>query len=61
MHPSLKLGMLIGAVILAVIVFIHILPWLIAILAVCAVVKIYHWLNQPQDNRPLPRWPWGGK
>jgi hypothetical protein len=53
--------MLIGAVILAVIVFIHILPWLIAILTVCAVIKIYHWLNQPQDNRPLPRWPWGGK
>jgi hypothetical protein len=25
---------------------------------VCAVVKLWHWINQPPDNRPLPRWPW---
>jgi hypothetical protein len=61
MHPALKLAIFIGTVILAVIVFIHILPWIIAILAVCAMVKIYHWLNRPQDNRLLPRWPWGRK
>ena len=64
MHPLIKLALLVGAVFLAVtaiIVFIHILPWIIAILAVCAVIKIYHWLNQPRDNRPLPRWPWGDR
>jgi fatty acid desaturase len=61
MHPLIKLALLIGAVCLAVtvfIVFIHILPWIIGILVVCAVVKLYHWFNQPRDNRPLPRWPW---
>ena len=58
MHPLLKLALFVGAVILAVVVFIHILPWIIAILAVCAVIKLYHWLNQPPGNRPLPRWPW---
>jgi hypothetical protein len=59
MHPILKLALFVGAVILAVVVFIHILPWIIAILAVCAVVKLYHWANhQPRGNRPLPRWPW---
>jgi hypothetical protein len=42
----------------AVIVFIHILPWIIGILAVCAVFKLYHWVSQPRDNRQLPRWPW---
>ena len=60
-HPLLKLAIFIAAVVLVVIVFIHILPWIIAILAVCAVIKIYHWLNQPRDNRPLPRWPWGDR
>jgi fatty acid desaturase len=58
MHPFIKLALFIGAVVLAVILFIHILPWIIAILAVCAVIKLYHWLNQPRGNRPLPRWPW---
>ena len=61
MHPALKLTLLIGAVFVAVtaiIVFIHILPWIIAILAVLAVIKLYHWLNQPRGNRQLPRWPW---
>ena len=58
MHPLIKLALFIGAVLLAVILFIHILPWIIAILAVCAVIKLYHWLNQPHDRRQLPRWPW---
>jgi fatty acid desaturase len=58
MHPLLKLALFIGAVILAVFIFIHILPWIIAILAVFAVFKLYHWFNQPRDNWPLPRWPW---
>jgi hypothetical protein len=57
-HPFIKLALFIGAVFVAVIVFIHILPWIIGILAVCAVVKLYHWLHQRRDNRPLPRWPW---
>jgi hypothetical protein len=58
MSPLLKLALFIGAVFVTVIVFIHVLPWIIAILAVCAVMKLYHWLNQPRDNRPSPRWPW---
>jgi hypothetical protein len=58
MRPLLNLALFIGAVILAVIVFIHILPWIMALLAVCAVIKLYHWLNQPRGNRPLLRWPW---
>ena len=61
MHPYLKLALFIGAVFVAVvvfIVFIHVLPWIIAIVAVLAAIKLYHWLSQPRDNRPLPRWPW---
>jgi len=58
MHPFIKLALFIGAVLVALIVFIHILPWIIGILVVCAVVKLYHWLNQPRGRRPLPRWPW---
>jgi len=61
MHPFIKLALLAGAVFVAVtafIVFIHILPWILLILAACAVVKLRHWLNQPRGNRPLPRWPW---
>ena len=58
MNPLLKLALFLGAVLVGVIVFIHILPWIIGILAVYGVVKLYHWLNRPPDNRPLPRWPW---
>jgi len=58
MNPLLKLALFIGAVLVAVIVFIHILPWVLGILAVLAVIKLYHWLQQPRDNRQLPRWPW---
>jgi hypothetical protein len=58
MHPFLKLALFIGAVLVAVIVFIHILPWIMAILAVLAAIKLYHWFNQPPGHRPLPRWPW---
>jgi fatty acid desaturase len=58
MHPLLRLALFIGAALVAVIVFIHILPWIIGILALCAVFKLYHWLSQPRDNRQLPRWPW---
>ena len=58
MHPFLKFALLIGAVILVVITIVHILPWLIGIVCVCAVIKLYHWLKQPPDNRPPPRWPW---
>jgi hypothetical protein len=58
MDPFIKLALFIGAVFVAVIVFIHILPWIIGILAVLAVIKLYHWLNQPRDSRQLPRWPW---
>jgi Flp pilus assembly protein TadB len=58
MHPFIKLALLISAVLVAVAIFIHILPWIIAILAILAVIKLYHWLRQPRDNRTLPRWPW---
>ena len=58
MHPLIKLAIFIGAALVAMIVFIHMLPWIIGILAVYGLFKLYHWLNQPRDNRPLPRWPW---
>ena len=58
MNPLIKLALFIAAVCVALIIFIHVLPWIIAVLAVLAAIKLYHWLHQPRDNRSLPRWPW---
>jgi len=58
MNPLIKLVLFVAAVGVAVIIFIHVLPWIIAVLAVLAAIKLYHWLHQPRDNRSLPRWPW---
>jgi len=58
MHPLLKLALFGGVVLVGLIVFIHALPWIIGILALYGLVKLYHWLNRPRDPRPLPRWPW---
>ncbi len=53
----IKIALLIAAVAVALIVFIHILPWLLGLLAVVALVKLYHWFNQPR-NGPPTNWPW---
>ena len=58
MPTLIKIGLFILAIAIVIIVFIHLLPVLLVILAVCAVIKLYHWFTRPRDNRTLPPWPW---
>jgi hypothetical protein len=55
MSPLVKNVIFIGAIVLMTVIFIHFWPWLVGILALCGVVKLYRWLEAQRDNRP-PRW-----
>ena len=53
----LKIICLAALVVLGVIVFIHLLPFLIGILVVLGLLKLYHYWRRPKIGPPA-RWPW---
>ena len=53
----LKIICLAAVVTLGIIVFIHLFPLLIAILAVLGLLKLYHYWRRPKAGPPA-RWPW---
>jgi hypothetical protein len=55
----LKIACAVGLIVLGLIVFVHLLPWIIGFLAVLGLVKMYHhWSRRGQGNAPPDRWPW---
>jgi hypothetical protein len=55
----LKIVCIIAIICVGLFVFIHVFPWILAILALVALVKLYHWLRRPKKYPPPTRWPWG--
>jgi hypothetical protein len=53
----LKLICGIALVVVGIVVFVHLLPFLIAILVVLGLFKLYHYLRRPKVGPPT-RWPW---
>lgn len=57
----IKIALMIALVVLAIIVFVHVLPWLLAALVILGVVKLYRGWRRPPLGPQGPRWPWEGK
>ena len=61
LYLVIKIASIVGLLVLLVLAFIHLLPWLIGPLIVVGVVKLGHFLFRRNPNiiRQLPtRWPW---
>jgi hypothetical protein len=56
----IKIACIVGLLILAGIILVHLLPWIIAILAIMGLVKLYHALTRPKKLPPT-NWPWKEK
>jgi hypothetical protein len=52
-----KIAIAVILVALAIMLFVHVLPWVLGVLALAALVKlIHHWLNNRNGLGPI--WPW---
>jgi hypothetical protein len=56
-HLLIKIACIVGLLFVAGIVLVHILPWIIGILAVVGIVKLYQAITRPK-NQPPSQWRW---
>ena len=58
----LKIALAVILVAVSIMLFIHVLPWILGGLAIVALVKgIHNWLNGHDNFKASSWWPWGRK